>query len=137
MRRCELHEIARVQSGYLSRSRVRALPSGTHRLLRVGDVSPDRGLRAESAIRFRPQRKPELYRVSRGDILVVARGQEHRAYLIAMDLANTLASSVFHIIRPHEEIVLPHYLSWWLNQPYVQAEINSNSRGTGIGANVG
>ena len=131
--RCELRDIAFVQSGYLSRSKVLPLPSGTHRLLRVSDVSPDGVVDADTAIRFQPQRNPELYRISRGDILIVARGEVHYAYLISMDLINTLASSVFHIIRPRKEIVLPDYLAWWLNQPDVQAEINLNSRGTGIG----
>ncbi len=132
-RRCELHEVARVQAGYLSRSRVNGSPAGTHWLLQARDVSPGSGVRLDGTVRFQPERDPELYRVSCGDILIVARGQEHRAYLITDDPGDTLASSVFHIIRPREEAVLPGYLAWWLNQPDVQAEIKASSRGTGIG----
>ncbi len=132
-RRYELHEAARIQAGYLSRSRVNGSPGGTHRLLQARDIDPEGGVRVNDAVRFQPERNPELYRVSRGDILMVARGQEHRAYLITDDLGDTLASSVFHIIRPREEVVLPGYLAWWLNQPDVQAEIKTGSRGTGIG----
>jgi len=128
-----LLEVAHVQPGYLSRSRVRALRSGTHRLLQARDVSPEGGVQVDAAIRFRPERNPDLYRVSRGDILVVARGQDHRACLVTVDLVDTLASSVFYIIRPQEQVVLPGFLAWWLNRPRVQAEIRSQSRGTGIG----
>lgn len=131
-RRCRLNEVARVQAGYLSRSRVRGSAQGTHRLLQARDVSAD-GVCVDTAVRFHPERNAELYRVSAGDILVVARGQDHRANLIDADFDDVLASSVFHIIRPRADHVQPGYLAWWLNQPDVQAEINAGSRGTGIG----
>ena len=78
-------------------------------------------------------RNPELYQVSRGDILLAARGQDYRAHLIDMDLTDVLASSVFYIVRPCKELVLPGYLTWWLNQPDMQAALESGSCGTGIG----
>lgn len=127
-----LGEVAEVQPGYLSRGRVRVSPDGTHRLIQAKDVSTDGGVQAADAVRFHPERNPELYRVSRGDILLAARGQDHRAYLLAEDLADTLASSVFYILRPQTDRVLPGYLSWWLNLPAVQAEIDAGSYGTGI-----
>lgn len=122
-----------MQAGYLSRSRVEAAPSGPHRLLQARDVSRDEGISLDTAVLFHAERNPQLYRVSRGDILIIARGQDHHAHLIETDLVDTLASSVFHIIRPRDGMVLPGYLAWWLNQPDVQAEIKSGSRGTGIG----
>jgi len=84
-------------------------------------------------VRFRPERRPELYRVSRGDILIAARGQGHRAYLVTEELTDTLASSVFYILRPRVDRVMPGYLAWWLNLTRVQAEIDAGSYGTGIG----
>lgn len=132
-RRCGLGEIALVQPGYLSRTCVRSLPTGTHRLLQARDISRQNGLRPDTTIRFKPERNPDLYRVSRGDILLAARGQDHHAHLIDVDLSDVLASSIFYIIRPHEGIVLPRYLAWCLNQLDVQATLESASRGTGIG----
>lgn len=127
-----LSKFAHVQPGYLSRGRVRVASDGTHRLIQAKDVSADAGVRVSDAVRFHPERKPELYRVSRGDILLAARGHDHRAHLITEDLADTLASSVFHILRPQTDRVLPGYLAWWLNLPAVQAEIDAGSYGTGI-----
>ena len=86
----------------------------------------------DGVVRFDPQRRSQLYQVSRGDILVVARGQNHHACLITVDLSETLASNVFYIVRPREAFVLPGYLAWWLNQASTQAEISANARGTGI-----
>ncbi len=127
-----LHEVARIQSGYLSRGRVEQLPDGEYRLLQARDVSPDDGVRWTSAIRFDPERDPNPYQVSKDDILLVARGQEHLAVLIREELTNTLASSVFHILRPRLEHVRPAYLAWCLNQPDVRAAINTGAGGTGI-----
>ncbi len=132
-RRMELRNLARVQPGYLSRTSVHHVPKGTHWLLQARDISPQHGLRLDALVRFKPERKPDLYRVSRGDILLTARGQDHRAYLVEMDLSDVLASSVLYIIRPIDDLVLPGYLAWWLNQPEAQAALDFASHGTGIG----
>ena len=127
-----LSEFVRIQPGYLSRGRVRSVPDGTHRLLQAKDLSVDGGVSLENSVRFHPERRPKLYQVSRGDVLVIARGQEHRAYYIDEDLPNTLVAFSFYILRPDSSRILPGYLAWWLNQPRVQAQINAASRGTGI-----
>ncbi len=128
-----LHEIAVVRPGYLSRGRVDSEPNGTHYLLQAKDVTEDGGVLLGRAARFHPERKPGLYQVSRGDILVVARGQGHRAHHIDQDLPNALAAATFYILRPDREHIIPGYLTWWLNRPRVQAEIDAGSRGTTIG----
>ena len=128
----QLSELVRIQPGYLSRGRVQSVPDGTHRLLQAKDVSADGGVRLENAVQFRPERNPELYQVCRGDVLVIARGQEHRAHYIDEDLPDTLVAFSFYILRPDSSRILPSYLAWWLNLPSVQAQINAESRGTGI-----
>lgn len=128
-----LADIARIQPGYLSRSRVRSTATGTHRLLQARDISAEDGLRLEGIARFRPERNPDLYRVTSGDILLAARGQNHSAHLIELELEDVLASNVFYIIRPRVEIVRPSYLAWFLNQREIQAALESASRGTSMG----
>ena len=128
----QLSELVRIQPGYLSRGRIHSVPDGTHRLLQARDLSADGGVRLENAVRFHPERRPELYQVSRGDVLVIARGQEHKAHCIDEDLPNTLVAFSFYILRLDSSLILPGYLAWWLNQPRVQAQINAESRGTGI-----
>jgi len=125
--------VARVQPGYLSRQSVRPSANGSHNLLQAKDVSPATGIRPAGLVRFRPERQPELYQVARGDILIASRGHDHQAYLVQDDLVDTLASSVFYIIRPRIDTIVPAYLAWWLNLPQVQAQIDSGARGTGIG----
>lgn len=128
-----LDDLVRVQPGYFSRGKVRSTPNGTHFLIQARDVSPESGISLDLAIRFKPERKAELYQVFGGDILLTARGQAHGAYLVSHDLADTLVSSVFYILRPNPQVIRPAYLAWWLNLPDVQARIQGHSRGTGIG----
>ena len=127
-----LSELVRVQPGYLSRHRVRYARDGSHRLLRGRDVSDDQEVRADGAIRFHPKRRVDLYRVHRGDILVTARGQNHRAYHIDQDLSDVLAAATFYILRPDTSRIRPGYLAWWLNLPRVQSLIEAASGGTYI-----
>lgn len=127
-----LQEVAHIQAGYLSRGRIAAIPDGSHRLIQAKDVSQSNGVQVATAIRFHPERSPDVYEVTRGDILLVARGNIHDAHLVIAELKNTLASSIFHIIRPKKDAVLPAYLAWWLNQPDAQAEIHAAAGGTGI-----
>lgn len=128
-----LADVARVQAGYLSRTRVEAASDGSHRLIQTRDVSEQGEINRETVVSFNPDRNPELYRVTNGDILFIARGHDHRAHLIQTELVDTLASSVFHIIRPNQATVQPAYLAWWLNQPEAQTAIKMGSRGTAIG----
>jgi len=129
---CRLVEIASVQPGYLSRGRVRSVQGGTYWLLQAKDVSEGLGVLLNQATRFHPERRPELYQVTRGDILVVARGQHHRAYHVEQDLTNALAAATFYIVRPDAIRILPAFLAWWLNLPRVQAELDVSARGTSI-----
>jgi hypothetical protein len=127
-----LGEIASVQAGYPSRGRIEAAADGPYRLLQARDVGEGGEIAVEGALRFFPEGNPDLYRLHPEDILLLARGEPHRAFLFPWIDGPILASSVFHIIRPHREIVLPAYLAWWLNSPAAQAAIRAVSGGTGI-----
>lgn len=127
-----LGDVATVQPGYPSRGRVRSTAEGTHLLIQARDVSPSTGIRTEGATRFVPERKAELYQVNEGDVLVVARGQEHRTHHVDQHLENALAAATFYILRPRPDAVRSGYLAWWLNLPSVQAAIAASARGTSI-----
>jgi len=132
VRLAPLGDVARIQPGYLSRTRVRTVATGTHALLQGRDVSTGGNLHLDAAVRFKPERDADLYQVSQGDILLAARGHDHHACLIDVHLDNVLASSVFYIIRALQNAVLPAYLTWSLNQPKAQAALAVASSGTGI-----
>src|SRR5436190_1070029 len=95
-----LGALATVQPGYPSRDSIRSDPTGTHILLQGRDVTGEAGVSIDSAARFHPERNPELYKVTRGDILMLARGDDHRVRQIEQGLTDTLAAATFYIVRP-------------------------------------
>lgn len=131
-RRSSLGNVALIQPGYSSRSRVDGSSEGTHRLVQAKDVSPDGVILWDEVVSFHPERAPDLYQIRPDDILILARGRNHRATLVSDCRPRALASSVFYILRPTRDRVTPSYLEWWLNLPEVQSQINAVSRGTGI-----
>ena len=129
---CPLSELVHVQPGYLSRGRIRHSADGTYYLLQGKDISEDHGVCLETAVKFHPKFRTDLYVVSRGDILFTARGLDHRAYFVDQNLSDVLAAATFYILRPDRTRILPGYLAWWLNLPRVQSAIGRESGGTYI-----
>lgn len=127
-----LLNLAQIQAGYMARGRIEPDVAGTYRLLQWRDVVDQRNIHSRLGTPFIPERNPELYRLSRGDMLIAARGDDQRARFVPQSLGNMLASNVFHIVRPDARSVVPEYLCWWLNQPFVQSEIRAGATGSAI-----
>ena len=118
-----LSDIAKVQVGYQARGKIDESLDGDFTIVRSQDFIGDGKLILNQAMRFFPADNidPQNYLITAGDILVQARGQNHKAYLIDGELENTVASNSFYIVHIIEDAnVLPSYLAWWINQPKVQ-----------------
>ena len=119
-----LSDIAKVQVGYQTRGKIEESLDGDFTIVRSQDFSDEGKLILDRVMRFFPNSSidPQNYMITNGDILVQARGQNHKAYLIEESLENTVAANSFYIIRIKESAaVLPAYLTWFINQPKVQA----------------
>ena len=118
-----LSDIAKIQVGYQARGKIEESLDGDFTIVRSHDFSDDGKLVLDQGMRFFPSSNidPENYLITVGDILVQARGRNHRAYLIGEPLKNTVASNSFYIVRIKKEAnVFPAFLAWWINQPKVQ-----------------
>lgn len=91
--------------------------------------------------RFDPNLKPELklagaiekHLLQPGDILFSVKGTKNIAFLYQSEMAKAVASSVFMVIRIHDQkIISPEYLQWILNQPQTQIWCNKEARGTNL-----
>jgi len=127
-----LNKLVKIQMGYQAKTRIHANPQGSHFLIQSKDFNPSHRLQTRHLVPFNPERRPDLYSVQKGDLLFQARGIEHFAYYVNMDLKNTLASSSFYILRIDDNNLLPQFLVWWLNQPPSQTYFRSRASGTGI-----
>lgn len=122
-----LKEVADIKVGYQSKSRIWEALDGTHRLIQSKDFDSRRMLHTDKLIKLFPERKPTLYEVNKGDVLLQARGIEHFAYCLNESLENTLAAGTFYILRIKSTNISPGYLAWWINQTPSQVYIKSHA----------
>ncbi|TAK11973.1 MAG: restriction endonuclease subunit S [Anaerolineae bacterium] len=115
-----LEDIANIQMGYQARAGIAENLDAEYSVLRALDID-DGGLNFSGAMRFSPGINAAPYLISSGDILLVARGQNHLAHLVQEAPANAVASNSFYIVRLlGNTALLPEYLVWWLNAPEAQ-----------------
>ena len=125
----KLKEFAGIQSGYLFRSRMEYSSDGDVSVIQIGDL--DR-LVHERLMRVTGIEPKQHYFVRRGDVLLVARGNQHRAVWISRHLPKTVAVSNFFLIRMKKEEVLPAYLTWYLNSEPAQYFFQRHKMGSNI-----
>jgi len=67
-----------------------------------------------------------------GDVLFAAKGTKNFAAAFEDHFPVSVASTSFFVIRLQNEIVLPQYLAWYLNNPHPQQFLKNFARGTSI-----
>ncbi len=120
----KLLEIADIRVGYQSRARIDKKPGGNFTIIRPADFNSTGKIVPDRIKHFSPPSSINMQKglITAGDVLFQARGHNHQAYLIEEGLEKTVAANTFYIIRIIEGAnILPTYLTWWINQPKLQA----------------
>ena len=125
----KLKEFAKIQSGYLFRSRMEYSPDGDVSVIQIGDLDM---LVPEKLMRVSGIAPRSHYFVRQGDVLLAARGNQHRAVWVSRHLPKTVAVYNFFIIRTYEEEVLPAYLAWYINSEPAQYFFQRHKMGSNI-----
>ena len=118
-----LSDIATVRVGFQARGKIEENIDGQFTIIRSQDLSDNGELFFDQLMHFTPPSSidPEKHLLAAEDILVQARGQNHRAYYIGRKVDNIVASNTFYIIRIKKiKTVLLEFLVWWMNQVEVQ-----------------
>jgi hypothetical protein len=136
MQSFSLSELADVLTGLTLRgdSAARPDPRGTHRLLRISDLSSDGVIGEGSPDRVRVgARDAERYTLRRYDVLVAARGSRLTAAVFHRD-EQTVAGSQFLIVRilPQHLALRADFLAWYINLPAIQEQLAAEMRGSYI-----
>jgi hypothetical protein len=128
----KLSKIAKIQSGYLSRGKIKPREAGTYFLLQARDVNAERlTYQADSIVRFSPDLSPKDWFLKASDVLFMARGARNYSILIKEIPDGVLAAACFFIVRVSSDQVLPYYLCWYLNQALVDHYLSRHS-GRGV-----
>lgn len=125
----KLKDFAEILSGYPFRSRIEYTPDGDVSVIQIGDL--DR-LVHEKLMRVRGIVPKHHYFVRQGDVLLAARGNQHRVVWISSHLPQTVAVSNFFFIRIKKEEVLPVYLAWYLNSQPARYFFHRHKMGSNI-----
>ncbi len=127
-----LKELAKIQSGYISRGKIEHRADGSHFLLQARDVDADRlTYQTADMNRFNPSLSGKDRMLKPGDLLFMARGPRNYSVLIREIPDRVLAAACFFIIRVTSEKILPDYLFWYLNQEPVDRYLRQHS-GRGV-----
>lgn len=128
----KLKEIAKIQSGYISRGKIEPREDGTYFLLQARDVDAERlTYKADSLVRFSPDLSRKDWALKSDDVLFMARGARNYSVLLQRMPDFVLAAACFFIVRVSNEEALPSYLCWFLNQAPVKHYMSRHS-GRGV-----
>jgi len=124
----KITEIADVQIGYQFRKKIELDDHGTNRVIQIRDFDENHTLNKEGLSRVRIDKPIEQYLIHRGDVLFLSRGHRNWAAPIIDELQNTVAAGHFFVIKVRNEIILPEYLAWYINQSPAQEYLHNIAR---------
>ncbi len=76
--------------------------------------------------------KVEYHFLQEGDILFTGKGYRSFAWTYAEEVGPAVASSIFYVIRPYPEVVIPEFLTLYLNMPQAQQHFAALGAGSSI-----
>lgn len=126
-----LSELATIQLGYQSRTKLEKDTGSDYSVLMGKDISKDNELNLTKLMKVRKEAGIQRYLLQQGDVLFMAKGAYNYAVCLDREIPSTVASNSFYIIRINSSGIEPCYLAWWLNQS-AAAEYFTQNRSTGI-----
>jgi len=128
-----LNSIAEIRMGATLRGRdaTRAVPDGTYRFLRIGDLTQEGTCRTDNLIRIEPNEPiSEALHLRPGDVLFPNRGTRTTAFVFPGSRSPTIVGPQFFIVRAKPAAVLPDYLAWYLRSSHAAAHFDSRRKGS-------
>ena len=131
----KLGEVALVRSGLVLSRKVAKSPSPfRYSLLSLRAMSGEGEILEEELDVFHAaELLKEEYLTRLGDI-IVRLSAPYTAVLIESKWENIVVSSNFVIIRVDTQMVVPEYLAWYLNRPWIKRKIYKDSSSNMLGA---
>lgn len=128
----QIKDCAIVLPGFSAKGAIMDEPGGTLHIIVARHLTEGEPYyyRDEHRLRITPPRSYERYLLDPGDILFMSRGVRNYAVLLERFPQPAIAPLSFFIIKAKKGVV-PAYLTWCLNQPLVEAQLNEIRTGAG------
>ena len=128
-----LNNLTTLLAGHPLRGSIKHSPQGETAVVQMKDVSPEQGVNLSNLYRINLTGHKTPDYLKQGDILFMGRGYRIFAVLIKEDLATTVASPHFFMIRVKStNIIQPAYLAWYINHKRAQRYFSQHSAGTAL-----
>ncbi|MGN7973399.1 restriction endonuclease subunit S [Serratia sp. 22264] len=129
-----LESVAEIRLGMPFKSAIQdAGEQGSCYLIQTKDIGLDGILDLDALTSVIPEGNPEKHYLFPNDILLRLRGPVFSAGIIGESKDKpTITSNQLAVIRCHENLILPHYLHWYINSTSGSKYILSMSEGTSI-----
>lgn len=128
----KLAETCTIQTGFTARTRLEASDNGSL-VIQLKDVPAEGAIYSNHLSSMNLPESAERYHVGAGELVFRSRGERTTACMLSMDFEGfAVAVLPLVIIRPNRELVIPEYLTWAINQPEAQRQLEADARGTNL-----
>jgi len=101
-------------------------------LIQSGSINEQGGYDPTNNLRLKSAKLDDNDYLKAGDLLFPAKGTFKAPYILKQHDLPATASSVFFILSPDKNVVLPEYLAWALTSPKVIHKISTIAEGSTI-----
>ncbi len=128
----KLKKIASIQMGYSFRTRLDFIDQGQIAVVQMKDLNDENRVDCKDLMRVNINTVKKHHLVRSGDIVFRSRGQVTTAAILIEDPGPAVVAAPLLRIRVDQNVVLPDYLVWYINQPSSQALLTSRAKGTSL-----
>jgi len=125
----QLRDIADFRIGYQFRGKVTPDPAGTVRVVQIKDIDANLQIRTTDLTPVEIDR-PDSHLIREGDVLFLSRGHRLYAVIVPKVDAKLIATGYFFVLRTNQQILLPEFLAWSMNEIDFQERVRPFHRGT-------
>lgn len=128
-----LDELCHLSSGFTARGRLEPAQSDGLLAIQLRDVQGGADVSSENLRRYQFRDLPDRHLVRGGEVIFRSRGEPNTATVVSASLGEPAVVILpLIIIRPNQDVVLPEYLAWAINQPDAQRRLDAEAQGTSL-----
>lgn len=127
----KIENIATIQSGYHFKEKIENDKVGAIQFIQLKDIDEHNKIDYSSILRYNIPNIRSTQFLEQGDILIKCRGISFTSAVVNENVKNAVATSHFFVLRIRDRnLIIPEYLSWFLNDAPTQRIIKTGTGGT-------
>lgn len=125
-----MSKISLIQTGYSFRSGLEYMNRGGIAVIQMKDLAEDHQVDCANLLRIELGNLKAHHLVQPGDLVFRSRGQVSTSAILSTDPGPAIVAAPLLRIRVNQQMILPEYLNWYINQSPAQGFLESRARGS-------